>query len=232
MRNASEQHAAEASLKALLLSTSYDLRIHAQNIQAASQLLQSRNCVRANEEAAFLADAVHSGCNSLLLGVVANVLELRNLERGEHTLTEAPFGIADAVRHAIQLCRSNARATAAADVDVVWANEAEASELLPDVVCGDEGKCLQIVSNMVSNAQKFGRGAPVAVRVALEAVQADAALDEHAAARRVLRVDVSDCGAGLTPAQCASDFLPYAHASPTAVRCECRRLLRRQEHAC
>ena len=42
MRDVSEQHAAKAALKGLLLSTSFDLRMLAQNVLAASALLASR----------------------------------------------------------------------------------------------------------------------------------------------------------------------------------------------
>jgi hypothetical protein len=103
MRDVSEQHQAERALRDLLLASSFDLRVHAQNIQArsaafcsaaaataadagslaslaptqaASQLLRDRKSICADPEAAFLADAVQCGCD-LLSGVVSNVLEVR-----------------------------------------------------------------------------------------------------------------------------------------------------------
>jgi hypothetical protein len=66
MRDVSEQHVAEAALRNLLLSSSFDLRIHAQNIQAASSLLLVNDAVRNDAEAAFLARAIQSSCNLLL----------------------------------------------------------------------------------------------------------------------------------------------------------------------
>jgi hypothetical protein len=77
MRDVSEQHAAKAALKGLLLSTSFDLRMCAQNVNTASELLASRRSVHYDQEAAFLATAVQSGCNALLYGVTSNVLEVR-----------------------------------------------------------------------------------------------------------------------------------------------------------
>ena len=79
MRDVSEQHAAKAALKGLLLSTSFDLRMSAQNIHSASELLAGRRSVQNDPEAAFLAAAVQSGCNALLFGVTSNVLEVRGL---------------------------------------------------------------------------------------------------------------------------------------------------------
>ena len=78
MRDVSEQHAAKAALKGLLLSTSFDLRMSAQNVNTASELLASRRSVQNDQEAAFLATAVQSGCNALLFGVTSNVLEVRS----------------------------------------------------------------------------------------------------------------------------------------------------------
>ena len=72
LRDASESHVAEAAL----LSTSYDLRVNTQNVQAASSLLLAHPAVAADEEAAFFADAIQSSCN-LLLGIVSNVIEVR-----------------------------------------------------------------------------------------------------------------------------------------------------------
>jgi hypothetical protein len=74
-RDVSEQHISQAALRELLLSTSFDLRINALNVQAASTLLLVNEAVRSDPEAAFLASAVQSSCN-LLLGIVSNVIEV------------------------------------------------------------------------------------------------------------------------------------------------------------
>lgn len=66
MSDVSEEHVAEAGLRDLLLSTSYDLRVNSQNVQAASALLLLHDAVRSDPEAAFLAAAVQSSCNLLL----------------------------------------------------------------------------------------------------------------------------------------------------------------------
>jgi hypothetical protein len=94
MRDVSEQHVAEAALRNLLLSSSFDLRIHAQNIQAASALLLVNDAVRNDAEAAFLARAIQSSCN-LLLGAHGGaaaacfawlrLLKLRSSTRAMHT---------------------------------------------------------------------------------------------------------------------------------------------------
>ena len=77
-RDASADKAAEYALKDLLTSTSFDLRMNAQNILAASELLLKQASVQQDEEALFLTNAVHSACG-LLHGLVSNVVEVRCL---------------------------------------------------------------------------------------------------------------------------------------------------------
>ena len=62
-------HAAETAVKDLLMSSSFELRGHAQNIAAASSLLSGHAAVTRDAEAVFLAAALHSSCN-LLLGAL------------------------------------------------------------------------------------------------------------------------------------------------------------------
>ena len=130
MRDVSEQHAAKAALKGLLLSTSVDLRMSAQNVYAASELLVGRRSVQNDQEAAFLAAAVQSGCNALLFGVTSNVLELHKLERGEYSVSLRPFSISATVRDVLQVCRMSTQDSPSAAV-LSWENEAQAAQELP-----------------------------------------------------------------------------------------------------
>ena len=147
MRDVSEEHAAKAALKGLLLSTSFDLRMSAQNVLSASELLVSRRSVQNDPEAAFLAAAVQSGCNALLFGVTSNVLEMNKLERGEYSVSLRPFSIAATVRDVLQVCRMSTHETTSAAV-LSWENEAEAAQQLPPHVEGDVAKIMQILFNL------------------------------------------------------------------------------------
>ncbi len=59
-------HAAETAVKDLLMSSSFELRAHAQNIAAASSLLAAHTAVDCDSEALFLTSALSSSCNLLL----------------------------------------------------------------------------------------------------------------------------------------------------------------------
>ena len=75
-RDVSADKAAEHALKDLLTSTSFDLRLNAQTILAATSLLLKQPVVQQDEEALFLTNAVHSACG-LLHGLVSSVVEVR-----------------------------------------------------------------------------------------------------------------------------------------------------------
>ncbi len=82
--------AAEASVKDLLLSSSFDLRAHAQTISAAAALLSGLPAVAHDSEAVFFADAINSSC-SLLLGACAGCLRAhaQRLQAGAHLCPSA-----------------------------------------------------------------------------------------------------------------------------------------------
>jgi len=68
-RDISALFAAEAAVKDLLMCSSFELRGHAQLIEAASSLLSSHPAVTGDPEAVFLATALQSSSN-LLLGAL------------------------------------------------------------------------------------------------------------------------------------------------------------------
>ncbi len=57
---------AETKVKDLLLSSSFDLRAHAQNTLAAASLLSGHAAAAGDAEASFLVGAMNSSCNLLL----------------------------------------------------------------------------------------------------------------------------------------------------------------------
>jgi PAS domain S-box-containing protein len=77
-RDVTEFKNAEAALKEYLLATSHDLRTPVHGVVTAAALLAARPGVAADAEAAFLVQAVQSSC-SLMLGLIQNTLEMRNI---------------------------------------------------------------------------------------------------------------------------------------------------------
>jgi PAS domain S-box-containing protein len=202
-RDTTEEVAAESALKDLLLSTSFDLRLNAQNILAAAALLAERPDIMADEAALFLAQMLHTSSN-LLHNQVSGVIEMRKLERGEITVRNEAFSIRTLLGDVMQMCRMSLQHGTAA---VAWADEAEVA-LLPDSVEGDAQHIAQIVQNLLQNALKFCAGSAVRVRATLER-QGDG---RQAPSTTQLRVDVSDQGVGLTAEDCLRVFEAYEKA--------------------
>ena len=216
-RNVAALDAAERAVRDLLLSSSFALRAHAQNIAAAASLLAALPCVAADAEAQFLAGAVTSSC-SLLLGIESNMVSLHALERGELALRCEAFSPAATVRDVVQACtlgRRHVSGDSGTPAPLLWVNQAEAEAALPALVEGDAGRIAQILVNLCSNALKFGQGKAVRVRVALEReAPAVAPPATSQPPRCVLRADVEDAGPGLSPQDCERFFRPYEHAPP------------------
>jgi signal transduction histidine kinase len=81
-RDATQFKEAQASLKEYLLATSHDMRTPVTGIITAAQLLEARPSVQSDGEAAFLVQTIKS-CGSLMLSVLSNVLEMRNMDGDE-----------------------------------------------------------------------------------------------------------------------------------------------------
>jgi signal transduction histidine kinase len=130
----------------------------------------------ADAEAAELADAVRTSCD-MLSGLASNALELRRLERGDLTVTRAPFCVRDTVRGVLQMCRM-AKCSGA---ELAW----EEAEELPPLVEGDTFLLDRIIMNLCTNALKARADARarvvrrVAERVQTRAMRADACNAMH-----------------------------------------------------
>lgn len=81
-RDATRFKEAQSSLKEYLLATSHDMRTPVTGIITAAQLLEARPSVQSDGEAAFLVQTIKS-CGSLMLSVLSNVLEMRNMDGDE-----------------------------------------------------------------------------------------------------------------------------------------------------
>ena len=69
--------ASHCAAQELLVSSSFELRTSALNVQAASELLMTRNSVSGDKEAAFLANAAYTSCKQLL-GIISNSVSARD----------------------------------------------------------------------------------------------------------------------------------------------------------
>lgn len=193
------QEQKEEAMRQLFVSISRELREPAQSGLAAAQLLSQRACVAEDEESVFLARAISASCG-LLLGMIGNVLSMRDIEAGTLALHVAPFDPRAAVADLIQVCHLGRAG------DISWANEAEP---LPSVVEADRSFLCQILQILVTNALKFEDGHGVVVHTCCEAGGGGGDGTTH-----TLLARVTDHGRGLTSEQCDRMFRAYEAAPP------------------
>lgn len=213
-RDASRYVSAQAASREYLLSTSHDLRTPCHAIATAGQLLATREAVAADPEAAFLVDAVCSGC-ALLQVLISNVLDMRF---GDDSSTPGAISSEAAARATHEL-RLNLKPVSCAPRALIagvlrtcrigcgllhdrlqWVNE---SAPLPRRVCADVDRLARVLQNIVLYSLKNSPGdATLTLEVNFEH-QADA-LEASGA----LRVSVCDPGRQLWTEECARIFAP------------------------
>ncbi|MBE2213611.1 MAG: response regulator [Opitutaceae bacterium] len=188
---ARERDRAEAANRAktlFLASMSHELRTPLHAILGYSQLLGSD---RSLPTAARERLQIVAGSGQHLLRLINEVLDLSKIEAGKFELRREPFDLPALLD---EVARTHeARATAKG-----LAFQRPHLEGLPAVVVGDAQKLRQILDNLVGNAVKFTRAGSVGFEVAM--------------ADGRLRIDVSDTGPGIAPADLQRLFEPFVQA--------------------
>src|SRR6478752_735232 len=119
----------------------------------------------------------------VLLGLVNDILDLSKIEAGRLELESVDFDPAAVLERSAMLVAERARAKG---LELTVAHGRE----VPFMVSGDPVRFGQVVANLTTNAVKFTDNGRVDVRMSLERVEVGGP---------VLRVEVRDTGAGITP---------------------------------
>ena len=117
----------------------------------------------------------------VLLGLVNDILDLSKIEAGRLELESVEFDPAAVLERSVALLGERARAKSL-DLSVAHGRD------VPFLVSGDPVRFGQVVANLTTNAVKFTDAGSVVVRLGL---------DRLTAAGPVLRVEVTDTGAGI-----------------------------------
>ncbi len=137
-----------------------------------------------------------------LLGLLTDILELTRIDAQRVTLASEPVDPAALLQRAADLTSEAARAKdLTLTVDPVPA--------LPDGLVGDPRRLMQALLNLVSNAVKFTEHGRVTLRLVPLVQAADGV---------VLRFQVDDTGAGITPELRARLFQPFEQGEPMPTR--------------
>ena len=197
------REAAEAASRAkseFLANTSHEIRTPLTAILGYTDMMLDRD-ITAGERMAHVEAIRRNGEH--LLAVMNDILDLSKIEAGKMTLEKVACSPITLVSEVTDLMRPRAAAKGLS-FDVEWQGP------LPERITTDPTRLRQILLNLVSNAVKFTERGGVRVRVSLA--------DPDERGRRLLRIDVTDTGIGMTPEQQAGLFQPFMQADPSTTR--------------
>ncbi len=148
---AARRRAEATELRGSLLSAvGHDLRTPLTSIKAAAGSLRDERLRLSAADKADLAATVEESADRLT-ALVDNLLDSSRLAAGAVTPLLAPIGYDEVVVRAMDGLEGSSRVAV------------EVAETLPDVIA-DAGLLERVVANLIDNALRHGRGAPVAVR--------------------------------------------------------------------
>ncbi len=137
-----------------------------------------------------------------LLRLLDDILDFSKMEAGRLELVAGEFDLRARLASTLDTLAPSA---AAKGIEVVL----DVAPEVPEIILGDAGRLMQVVTNLCGNALKFTSHGQVACRVDLLAV---------AEAAAVLSFSVADSGIGIEPDAQARIFESFAQADSTVTR--------------
>ncbi len=174
-----------------LAMVSHDIRTPLSVIVGTVYLLESDATPQTTE----LITTLRGACNTLL-GLVNDLLDMRQIEEGLVQFEQRPFNLEQLLGTAADAAR---RAGSAHATTV----ELRMGEGLPEQVVGDAHRLTQVLNNLLSNAVKFAEGGRV---------QLDAELLALEQGRATIRFSVQDNGIGISQEQQTMIFDRFTQA--------------------
>ncbi|WP_374631652.1 ATP-binding protein [Ferrovibrio sp.] len=188
---------AEAATKAksdFLATMSHEIRTPMNGVMSMAEML---DLTRLDHEQKRMTRIINESAQALLT-VINDILDFSKIEAGKLDIEQIPFGLGDLVDAVGELLAPRA--------------DAHGLELLVDIDpaiaerrLGDPTRIRQVLLNLGSNAVKFTQEGSVSIEV-------------RETAPGLVRFSVSDTGIGLTPAQQAKLFQPFAQADSSTAR--------------
>jgi len=189
-----------------LANMSHEIRTPLNGVIGAAELMQSARTSEAQR--AQLLGLQHQSAKTLL-ALVNDILDWAKIEAGKVQLEPRAFNLRSLVFDANELFSTQAFAKG---IELT----SSCSPDVPRSLVGDPTRLRQIVNNLVGNAVKFTGVGGVHVHLSLEGV--DARDPAEGANQCRVRIEVTDTGIGMTPAQIAGLFRAFTQADDSVTR--------------
>ncbi|WP_311224100.1 MULTISPECIES: ATP-binding protein [unclassified Acidovorax] len=171
---------------------SHELRTPLNSILGYAQLMGEDTAVPPHRQQAV--GVIRRG-GEHLLSLIEGTLDIARIESGKLTLQVKPMRFADCVHEMCEMFEPQARAKG-------LQFQFDPQGVLPEVVRGDDRRVRQILINLIGNAIKFTASGHVRLSV------------RHA--RELALIEIEDSGPGLTEAERASIFEPFARGAASS----------------
>lgn len=152
------------------------------------------------EQRDFLKDVQKSSI--LLLNLINDILDFSKIEAGKMFLENAPFDIRTTIEDIVVLSAPSASKKGIQINSLIYSN-------VPKILCGDQARLEQILSNLVSNSVKFTHKGDIFI---------SANVIEEQDKKIVVEFEVSDTGVGIPEEKLDLIFDAFAQADASATR--------------
>ena len=193
-RAAAHLLASHRSQSEFLANMSHEIRTPLNGVSAIAEALE-RTPLNPNQAEMV---GIIRGSGATLERLLSDVLDLSRIETGAVSMENAPFHLADAIRHVVALAGAPARDKA---LDLI----VDIDPAAETAVAGDQLRVKQVLTNLVSNAVKFTADGYVAVAVRAEG-------------QGRWRIEVQDTGIGFDAADKARLFNRFQQADGSVTR--------------